>query len=273
LCDGDQQVLQFLAAILAMAVALCVAAFVPAVAHAEAMRQSPIGIQGRDDRSSVEVAGAPWRSIGRINNSGRSFCTGVLIGEDRVLTAAHCLRSHVAGRTWAPPSAIRFLAGYSKGQYSAHSQAIALTIAPSLPGRATLESDFAIVTLARPIGRTHQYLPVEAFDRDRWLSDRKARTTYDQAGYSQDRAQVLTRHMGCDIVDFPRTGQVFAHSCDATHGDSGSPILARRDNGYAVVGLHIASSRNGRSGIAISGYNIVAGLARLQRVLPVAYKR
>lgn len=233
----------------------------------------PLGIQGFDDRATVEADTYPWSSVGRLNNSGRSFCTAVLIAPDKVLTAAHCLRSHLPGRAWAPPSGLHFLAGYQRGAYLAHSPATAIALAPAAPGTAPTGADFAIVTLARPLDAMVRPLPVEYFDQARWRADRIAGVRYAQAGYSGDRAHVLTQNQTCEITRFLENGAVFAHTCDATHGDSGSPILVRRGQTYAVVGLHIASSRSGGNGVAIAGRTIRDGLAQLADTLPKPYRR
>lgn len=231
------------------------------------------GLQGRDDRVAVEADAYPWNSIGRLNNQGKSFCTAVLIAPDRVLTAAHCVRSHVAGRAWAPPSAVHFLAGYRRGHYLAHSTASAITVAPAPAGRQDRGADFAIVTLARPMRGEVRPLPVERFDAAHWLADRHAGVRYAQAGYSRDRAHILTRNPRCGIIGFQPDGALFAHDCDATFGDSGSPILVRRGSGYAVVGLHVATSRNGRFGVAIAGDALRAGLRRVVGLLPRTVSR
>jgi len=243
----------------------------PGIAAAGA--KPPVGIQGQDDRTAVEADAYPWSSIGRLNNAGRAFCTAVLIAPDRVLTAAHCVRSVSPGLAFAPPSAIHFLAGYRRGQYVAHSPGSAIAIAPAQPGKERHESDFAIVTLARPMGAPMRPLSVEAFDAERWHGDRKAGVGYAQAGYSGDRAHILTRNATCGIAGFLQNGAVFAHSCDATHGDSGSPILVRRGQSYAVVGLHVASSRNGGYGLAITGQALRTGLEHLGTSLPRPSRR
>ena len=233
----------------------------------------PLGIQGADDRTAVEVDAYPWSSVGRLNNAGRGFCTAVLIAPDKVLTAAHCLRSHVAGRAWASPSTVHFLAGYRRGAYLAHSPAAAIALASAAAGTTPTGADFAIVTLARPLNAIVQPLPVESFDHERWRADRRAGVRYSQAGYSGDRAHVLTQNQSCSITGFVQKGTAFAHTCDATHGDSGSPILVRRGQAYAVVGLHIASSRSGGNGVAIAGRTLRAGLDRLADIRPKPYRR
>jgi protease YdgD len=68
-----------------------------------------------------------------------------------------------------------------------------------------------------------------------------------QAGYSKDRAHMLTVVDFCQLVGRRRSkgGTLLLHDCDATFGDSGSPILLRVDGGLRIIGIHVAVQRKG----------------------------
>jgi protease YdgD len=163
-----------------------------------------------------------------------------------------------------------FLAGYNRGSYLAHSRAIAIDRSWSSGVREETADDWALITLAEPIGKTVGYLKLERFNTKSWQQDLRDGKRYAQAGYSHDRSHVLTRHINCEIQGFLKGEQAFAHRCDATNGDSGSPILARRGKTYSIVGLHVASARDRGFGIAITGARIAYQLPKLTQNLPRA---
>jgi hypothetical protein len=48
-------------------------------------------------REIVDANTYPWSSIGKIGTRGQT-CTGVVVGANQVLTAAHCVYNKAAGR-------------------------------------------------------------------------------------------------------------------------------------------------------------------------------
>ena len=76
------------------------------------------------------------------------------------------------------------------------------------------------------------------------------------AGYNQDRAQLLVADTDCHVIGMARSadgGAFFTHDCAATHGTSGAPLLTRRDDGWAVVGINIAAGRDANLALMVSG--------------------
>lgn len=264
LCQKEERMPGYIP--LLMSVLVLTAILAGTVAQPVAANGIRLGIPGQDDRETVEDDRYPWRTIGRVNNAGRSYCTGVLIGHRRVLTAAHCLRSPGAPGGLSKANDIHFLAGYSRGSYLAHSRAIAIDRSWTSGVQAETADDWAVITLGEPIGKQVGFLKLERFGTKTWQQDRRSGTRYAQAGYSHDRSHILTRHINCEIQGFLKGGQAFAHQCDATNGDSGSPILVRRGRTYSIVGLHVASARDRGFGIAITAARIYSQLPNLTQL-------
>ena len=90
------------------------------------------------------------------------------------------------------------------------------------------------------------------------------KTEFIQAGYSQDKAHILSVDTGCPMKNYNMRLNVVIHACDAVHGDSGSPIFYRKNGQTKIAYIHVATTRKGRSeGIAVSGVTIANYLKKI----------
>ncbi len=184
----------------------------------------------------------PWSAIGRVNAGGRAFCTGFLVSEDRVMTAAHCLYDFVQGR-WRGASEMHFIAGYQRDQYILHSKVRDYVRAANFQPtqEATIDSvvtDWALLTLQKPIGREAGWLPVAVLDAAlRKRLQAEGRSLY-LAGYHAARPHAQSLRTGCRLEAVLRGGQVITHSCRSTKGLSGAPLLAFVEGRPLAMGIH-----------------------------------
>ena len=169
------------------------------------------------------------------------------VAPQEVLTAAHCLWNRRVGG-WLPPASLHFLAGYRQGDYLAHRRVRAIRIAAGMDMDARghprhLADDWAILTLDQPVSTDDRLRPVPLADD---LSTRAIAVGYalTRAGYSQDRAHLLMLatchaqgHAGAHLL---------LHDCDATFGDSGSPIMIDTPAGWRVAAIHVATGGRDR---------------------------
>jgi protease YdgD len=203
----------------------------------------------------VDVAAWPWSALVLVQVPGVARCTGFMLDPRTVMTAAHCLFLPRV-RHMARPDDIHVLSGYARGDYRGHSLITRYSTAsgwdPGDEHRAP-GADAAVLTLATP-------LPGGALG----LTPGQPGQAAMLGGYEQDRAQVLLADTDCRVMGLAGDagGLLRQHSCTATSGASGAPLLARDPAGrWAVAGLQIAAERGVAGGLAVDQSTLAALIA------------
>jgi len=187
-------------------------------------------------REAVDELRYPWSSIGKLFNETGSSCSGVVIAQDKILTAAHCL-FNARTRRFIPAEALHFLVGYRTGRYSAHARIVSYEIGPGfdpLRYNQTFEADWAVLTVTESLPATIEPLRLH---REPSPSGTKAVLV----GYPEERAFAMSADRDCELGDKISAGRLLLHTCRSTFGYSGGPILVGTGGReMEVAGIQIA---------------------------------
>ena len=191
-------------------------------------------------REAVDEMSYPWSSIGKLFNETGSSCSGVVIAQDKILTAAHCL-FNARTRRFIAADALHFLVGYRTGRYSAHARIASYEIGAGfdpLRYNQTSEADWAVLTVA-------ENLPAEIEPLRLRREPSPSGTKAVLVGYPQERALVMNADRDCELGDKISAGRLLLHTCRSASGYSGGPILVGTGGReMEVAGIQIAAMQS-----------------------------
>ncbi len=193
-----------------------------------------------------------WEGVGRLDISGKGFCTAALITDRLILTAAHCL--YDTDGTLIDTNRFVFEAGLRNGRSEA-SRGITRAMAhPDYKHLGSdrditeIASDVAILSLGQPVrnGRVKPY-PI--------ATEPQAGDEIGIVSYARERSEAPSLQEVCSVMG--QQSGVLLMSCSIDFGSSGAPVF-KVQNGRAHIVSVVSAMAN------VAGKKIALGTSLTQ---------
>jgi V8-like Glu-specific endopeptidase len=189
-----------------------------------------------DQRTRIaQIGTAPYLRVGQVGTT----CSGFLIGESHVVTAAKCVYDQI-NKKWITnimftPARDEDMTPFGIRDWEK------VYIHQNFAGSGMSEWDFAVIQLKKPLGRSTGYFTLPSTDN--------YAGPIEIIGYPMDKPINTMWSSSC----FANTkSNKLVYKCDTYTGMIGSPIVVEGNNGYKAYGLHTQEGLEENSGLFFS---------------------
>jgi protease YdgD len=192
---------------------------------------------GHDSRSIVSTPSFPFTAVGMLEAFDGQVCTGALVAEDIVLSAAHCIERE--GRRLRARE-VRFHTAYHYGTSTGE----VIEVEGFFVGARPLQSqDWMLVKLKKKIGRRLGFLATGSVSEMDLHTPRYFIPGFD-VGFSRNVGTSMSLNQVAGRVK-NLANDLMYHDIPTGIGSSGGPLLENREGKWTVVGITVAQARNG----------------------------